>query len=105
MVIDMKNKELKIIYVDKPLGTVKLNWWGKPIKYITRTESCKLNETFQEWWIRKQNFINDRRTSPAYENIKGILLYDVMPVGGILNSDGEILKKESALFVRYAYFK
>lgn len=56
------------------------------------TEGTRLGETFRQWWKRKQEELGDK--------IQGIYLYDIEPIGAILNHPGQ-----GVLYIRYAYIK
>ena len=60
--------------------------------WIVKSENTKQNESFNQWWERKKEYISNR---PRYNNVKGIYLYDVQP---IIND-----MKEWCLMIRYDY--
>jgi len=96
---------MKIVWVDKPLQDdytlepqlidgVRYNW-------CVKSEMCKRNESFQEWWVRKQDEMEYR--SKGEKLVEGIFLYNVEGVGGIPES--EDVKYPWALMVRYDWIK
>ncbi len=90
-----------IIKVDKPLqSNITLDKQcinsGYP-NWCVMTESTKLNETFNEWWNRKKDYM---KSNPTYKDVEGIYLYDIQSICVIVGDPNA-----SALHIRYDYIK
>lgn len=70
-------------------------------KWSVKTSSAKENQTLNEFFEDKWNYI---KSSPNSEDIIGFYLYDVIPVGSFIDENGN-LTDQSALFVRFDYMK
>jgi len=92
---------MKVIKVDNPLQhDTTLNKQcinGEYPNWCVRAEGTKLNETFNEWWNRKKDYM---KSNPVYKDIEGIYLYDIQPIGDIVGDS-----KACALHIRYDYIK
>lgn len=70
---------------------------GEYPNWCVMTERAKLNETFDEWWNRKKDYM---KSNPKYKDVEGIYLYDIQPIGDIVGNP-----KAAGLFIRYDYIK
>lgn len=75
---------------------------GEYPNWMVKTESGKVNESFNEWWTRKIEYMNNR---PTYKDVSGIYLYDVQPVTEIIGEGSKVDPKLWALHIRYDYIK
>ena len=95
---------MRIIKVDKPFqGDTTLDKQcinGEYPNWVVKTESAKIHESFNEWWTRKIDYMEN---NPAYKDVSGIYLYDVQPVTEILGPDRVVDPKLWALHIRYDY--
>ena len=96
---------MEIILVNKPIQTPEtlepqiIN--GKLYFWCVNDESMKIGETFQEWWKRKKIWMSENLEKRNLNTvIKGIFLYDITPIGGIIGAE-----TEAAMIIRYQWIK
>ena len=93
---------MKLIFIDKPMqdaNTLEPQLIdGRIVYWTVVSEITKVNETFREWLIRKEERIN---THPNYSSVEGILIYDMQSIASI-PYDG---KTNSSMIIRYAFLK
>jgi hypothetical protein len=93
---------MKLIFIDKPIqdaNTLEPQLIdGRIVYWTVVSEIMKVNETFREWLIRKEERIN---THPNYSSVEGLLIYDMQSIASI-PYDG---KTNSSMIIRYAFLK
>ena len=93
---------MKIFFVDNPMqneNTIEPQLIdGEFIYWRVVSECMKVNETFREWLIRKEERIN---THPNYSSVEGILVYDMQP----LVSAPYEGKSHGGMIIRYAFLR
>lgn len=93
---------MKLIFIDKPMqdaNTLEPQLIdGRIVYWTVVSEIMKVNETFKEWLIRKEERIN---THPNYSSVEGLLIYDMQSIASI-PYDG---KTNSSMIIRYAFLK
>jgi hypothetical protein len=93
---------MKVIFVDYPMqneNTVEPQLIDGRVVYWTVVSECmKLDETFKEWLIRKEERIN---THPNYSSVEGLLIYDMQPLVSI-PYEGVTY---GSMIIRYAFLK
>jgi hypothetical protein len=93
---------MKILVIDKPLqdeNTISPQLIdGEVVHWCVRSECLKVNETFQEWLIRKEERIN---THPNYSSVEGLLIYDMQPIVSIPYEG----KSHGSMIIRYAFLR
>ena len=93
---------MKLIFIDKPMqdaNTLEPQLIdGRIVYWTVVSEIMKVNETFREWLIRKEERIN---THPNYSSVEGLLIYDMQSIASI-PYDG---KTNSSMIIRYAFLK
>jgi len=74
---------------------------GVRYHWMMRSECMKINETLQEWIIRKKELFS---TNPKYSTIDGIIICDLQGVNLIptIGEDGKQIRGW-AMIIRYAY--
>ncbi len=92
---------MKIIFVDRPLQDDKTLdpqvIDGRLYHWCVNAEMAKTSETFQEWWIRKQEYMINHLKG---DSIDGIFLYDITIISGIIEHECK-----ASLMVRYQWKK
>ena len=93
---------MKLIFIDKPIqdaNTVEPQLIdGRIVYWTVVSEIMKVNETFREWLIRKEERIN---THPNYSSVEGLLIYDMQSIAS-MPYDG---KTNSSMIIRSAFLK
>lgn len=93
---------MKLIFIDKPMqdaNTLEPQLIdGRVVYWTVVSEIMKVDETFREWLIRKEERIN---THPNYSSVEGILIYDMQSIAS-MPYDG---KTNSSMIIRYAFLK
>jgi hypothetical protein len=97
---------MRIIHVNNPMqDSETLNPQiidGKTYYWCVNSEMTKANESFHEWWERKQEEMEYR--SKGEKLVEGIFLYNIEGVGGIIPNENTG-KYPWGLIIRYAWIK
>jgi len=92
---------MRLIFIDKPYQDEKtVNPQlidGKTYHWVVEDEMAKLGETFQQWWVRKQEYA---KTHAKLQHAAGIFFYDAQPCGPI----PDLHRLSTGLIVRYMWF-
>jgi hypothetical protein len=96
---------MEIVYVNTP--TQDENTENPQIinnhvpKWVVITMAAKQNQTLREFFEDRWNYI---KAHPNGEEVIGFYLYDVTPMGGAIDGNGNFTG-QSALFVRFDYMR
>ena len=88
-----------------PKPTFTMDWYIKYPIFMVKTERLHIGETFHQFLKRKWDAIqyaSEKSISVKEKEIEGFFIYDVEPVGGIIDKDMKVTSA-AALFVRYDY--
>lgn len=95
---------MKIIFVNKPSQTAETLdpqiIDGKIYHWCVNDEMAKTNESFQEWWVRKQEWMVSH--SKGKELVNGIFLYNITPLSGVIGVESKVV---AGLIIRYQWIK
>lgn len=80
---------------------------GEIKHWCVKSEMLKSDETFQQWWVRKQEEVNYRiekirESDPDYVGAGGIYFYDAQPLASVTDIEGKL---HCSMIVRYDWIK
>ena len=84
---DTKDEDLELVEFVTTIKDENIELKNVVPHWHVRSEMLKHNETYLEWLLRKKEEISNR------EDVEGIYLYDVTPVGGMMVRYDYIKKK------------
>ena len=97
---------MKVIFVNRPLQGDKTDVEniqlidGEIKHWCVVSEMLKVEETFQQWWERKQEWINNH--SQGKDLVEGIYFYDIQSVGPMIMANQ---KQSTSMIIRYDWIK